>query len=144
MRDEFSQYLQTIGTSTVVRERIEGIHEFYKGICPEEITGIFVTDYIKADGVREFDSLWFFSRKYAMEAKQFLSEDDFDIATFDKSIERMAIKKQDYDFKQATEKSRLNVNVYTASDLNGDLKASKENCDYLREVTLTYLLPNLK
>jgi len=53
-------------------------------------------------------------------------------------------KKQDYDFKKATEKSRFYSNSTLDFDFGMEFKASKENCDYLKEIILRYILPNLK
>ena len=145
MREEFIEYLKSIGLAEALCERIETIYEFYNsGICPDEITGIFVTDYITGDGTREYENLWFFSEKYAMEAKQFIKEDDFDITPIKNRIQYWRIKKQDYDFKKATEKSRLYLIFALDTGVRGEFKASKENCDYLIDIILKYVLPNLK
>ena len=147
MKEEFIKYLESIGITEALRKRIETIYEFYREICPSEITGISVTDYIKEDGAREYENLWFFSEKYCMEAKQFITKEDFDITPIQNRICRWAIQKKDYDFKKATEKSRLLLKFYFGVELGvliGELKASKENCDYLKDIILKYVVPNLK
>ena len=75
MRAEFIKYMESVGITKVLRERIETIYECCKVLCVNEITGIFITDYIKQDGTREYESLWFFSDKNCMEAKQFIPPD---------------------------------------------------------------------
>ena len=144
MKEEFIEYLKSIGLTETLCKRIETIYEFYNDVCPDEITGIFVTDYITRDGSREYETLWFFSEKYAMEAKQFIKKDDFDITPIKNRIQYWRIEKQNYDFKKATEKSRLYLEFTLDTGISGDFKASKENCDYLRNIILKYVLPNLK
>ena len=144
MKEEFITYLESIGITKTLHKKIETIHEFYREICPDEITGIFVTDYIKEDGAREYENLWFFSEKYCMEAKLFITKDDFDITPIHKMVNYWKIQKQDYDFKKATEKSRLLLRLDLATDILGEFKAAKENCDYLRDIILKYVVPNLK
>jgi len=144
MKKEFIKYLESINITKAYCKRIETIYEFYKDMCPDEITGIFVTDYITEDGAREYDCLWFFSEKYIMEAKQFITKDDFDIAPIQNRIVYLASKKQDYDFKKATEKSRLNVKFDMDTQVGCTFKASNENCDYLKEIIFRYIVPNLK
>jgi hypothetical protein len=144
MRGEFIKYLESIGIIKALRERIETIYELYKGICPDEIIGIFITDYIKEDGSREYENLWFFSEKNCMEAKQFITKDDFDINPIKKRVNYWNIQKQNYDFKKATEKSRLFLRVEFDINRSGELKAAKENCDYLKEIILKYVKINLK
>jgi len=139
----FKKYLKSIGITNTLKKRIEEIYNFYQKVCPEEITTIFVTDYIKEDGTREYENLWFFSKKYAMEAKRFIGEDDFDMAPIQNQIHYWTIKKNDYDFKKAEEKSRLHLDISFGYDISGEFKASKENCDYLKKIFLKYVIPNV-
>jgi len=146
MRKEFVEYLNSIGVTKILQERIATIYEHFEQICPDEITDIFVTDYIKQDESREYEYLCFFSEKYFMDAKQFVAEDDFSINPIKKRLYALNIKKKDYDFKKATEKSRLFLHWYVDIGVGVEitLKASKENCDYLRDITLKYVVPNLE
>jgi len=146
MRKEFVKYLDSIGITTILQERIATIHEHFEQICPDEITDIFVTDYIKQDESREYEYLCFFSEKYFMDAKQFAAEDDFSINPIKKRLYGLNIKKKDYDFKKATEKSRLLIHWYVDIGLGVEiiLKASKENCDYLKDIAFKYVVPNLE
>jgi hypothetical protein len=144
MKDEFVEYLKSIGIPEAIRERIEMIYEFYREICPDEITGVFVTDYIKEDGSREYENLWFFSDKYFMEAKQFITQDNFDIAPIKNRISYWNIRKQDYNFKKATPKSRFYLKISMEFPTSGEFKAAKENCDYLRSIFFQYIKPNLE
>lgn len=144
MRQEFMKYLKSIGITETLSKRIERIYEFYREICPDEIKDIFVTEYIKEDGSREYENLWFFSKKYWMEAKQFIIKDDFDITSIQNRIYYWSIQKEDYDFKKAGEKSRLYLHSRLDTGIGGDFKASKQNCDYLRDIILKHVAPNLK
>jgi hypothetical protein len=144
MKEEFKKYLKDVDIIGDIRGRVERIYDFYREICPDEITGIFITDYIKEDGERVYEHLWFFSEKYCMEAKQFITTDDFDFTPIKNRITYWVLKKQDYDFKKATEKSRQNLKFRTDTEITGELKASKENCDYLRDIIREYIKSNLK
>jgi len=144
MKEDFIRYLNSIDIPVPLRENIQKAYEFYQGICPDEITGIFVTDYVKKDGIREYENLWFFSEKYCMEAKQFVIKDDFDIVSIQKHVYRWRIEKRDYDFKEATDMSRLTLYFVLESQITAGLKASKGNCDYLRDIFIKYIKPNLK
>ena len=144
MKEEFIKYLKSIGITATLCKRIETIHGFYREICPDEITGIFVTDYLKEDGARGYENIWFFSEKYCMEAKQFIKKDDFDMSPMKSRIEYWTIQKRDYNFKKAIEKSRLHLRFALDTGTDADFKASKENCDYLRDIILRYVVSNLK
>ena len=143
MKEQFTAYLKSIGMSDVLIRRVETIHEFYQDICHEEITGIFVNDFIKEDGNREYESLWLFSQAYLMEAKSFISKDEFDMTPLNKKVEYWSVEKQDYDFAKATDKSRVNLKIAFRYPIDGIFKASKENCDFLRDVFLKYIMPNV-
>lgn len=144
MKEQFIKYLESIGITKVLSDKIENIYKFYQEVCPDQIKHIFVTDLIKEDGSREYENLWFFSERYCMEAKQFASNDDFDIAPINKRIVYLRVKKKDYDFNKFTEKSRLNLEIKMDTGVYGALKAAKNNCDYLRDIILEYVLPNFK
>lgn len=143
MKPEFVRYLESIGTSQTLRERAETIFQFYRHLCPEEIVTIFACDYIGGDGARVFGALWFLSDNYAMEAKEFMTKDDFDITPMAKNRMYLRIQKEEYDFQKATDKSRLHIEWTVNERLTGVLKASKENCDFLRDLIRQYVAPRV-
>jgi len=110
-------------------------------MCPEEIEEVFLSDYIKDDGTREYESVWFFSKGYCMEAHNFITENSIDIVPI--RTNRLQVDLKDYDFKKATEKSRLRVLIQLGEALQGEIKAAKENCDVLRDITIRYFKPRL-
>ena len=144
MKEEFIKYMEDVGLTGPIRERAKSIYDFYREICPDEITGIFITDYMNEDGGRVYEHLWFFSEKYCMEAKQFITTDDFDITPIKNRITYWGLKKQDYDFKKATEKSRLYLKFVIDTRSACEFKASKENCDHFKDIILEYIKSNLK
>jgi len=138
MREEFKRYLDSVGLSLTLRERTAALYELFHELCPEEIKWIFVTDYITQEGTRDFESLWFFSEMYVMEAKQFTHTDNLDMLLLERPISYWSLQKQNYDFKQATDKFRLFFNFRTSFQATGALKGSKENCDFLRDLIKDY------
>ena len=144
MKEEFMKYLRSIDMTETLCTRVETIYEFYEETSPDELTDIFITDYLKEDGERVYENLWFFSLKHCMEAKLFVTKDDFDITPIRNRIYYWTIQKQDYNFKKAMEKSKLYLNIKLDTGIEGNLKASKENCDYLKDIILKYVVPNLK
>jgi hypothetical protein len=144
MKEEFTKYLISIGMTKTFDPRVQTIYEYYKEICPDEITDIFVTEYIKEDASREYENLWFFSSKYCMEAKLFITKDDFDMTPISNRITYWKVEKQDYDFKRATDKSRLNLELAFEAGIRGHLKASRENCNHLKDIILKHAVPNMK
>ena len=146
MRKEFIEYLESIGVTKPIQERIETIHADCVEICKDEMRDIFVTDYIKAEGEREYENVWFFSDNSVMEGKNFIRADDIDITPL-KGLFYVRFQKTDYDLKKATDKSRLLVTCLFGENTNsirGEFKASKENCDYLKKIILKYMVSHLR
>jgi hypothetical protein len=147
MKEQFIAYLKSIGMEELLIERVAEIYQFYDNLLNtnlnDEILDIFITDYITKEETREYENAWFFSKKYFMEARLFINEDDFDVNTISKELYYLRIKKENYDFLKSNEKSRLYIKFHAYQKGTGEIKASKENCDYLKKIYIKYLLPNL-
>lgn len=144
MKQEMIKYLETIGITKHYLKRTKEVYNFYNTFLEqEEILDIFVCDYLDGEGVRNYESLWLFTQNYIMEATLFLIQDNFDIAPIKKRVIHCAIEKEKYDFKKANDKSRINVSLRLPFQLTCDFKASKENCDYLRDILLKHIKPNI-
>lgn len=145
MKTEFIEYLKSIGiTSEVYLKRIEDLMEIHLKLCQDKIVDIFVDEYIKEDGTREYEDITFFSNEYIFGAIQFLTTDTFVYSKIKKSVGYIKFNSKDYDFKKATTLSRLNIKVgYKLKNFEGNYKASKENCDVLGQIILKYIKPNL-
>jgi len=144
VKDQFLKYLKGIYLTDVLIHRIDQIIKEYEHLCPDEIIDIFVSDYVKEDGSREYESLWLFSGNYTMEAKEFVNKDDYDITPIKRHISYVSMEKQDFDFKNISEKSRFKIYFKMESDAIGENKGSKENCIYLTNILNEHILPNLK
>ncbi|MFX1450282.1 MAG: hypothetical protein ACFFCM_05545 [Promethearchaeota archaeon] len=146
MKETFMKYLMEIGITGDLYKRVEAIYHFYEKIIKEEIIVLFISEYITKDGTREYEHLVFFSENYAMSAKEFIKMDLFDCIIYKKRIIRWEINKKNYDFVKAKENSRMNLvfTFETAIEINSfDLKASKENCDYLKDLFNNIVVPNM-
>ena len=143
MKAAFAEYLEKVGIAEPIQERIKTIYEFFAEVCPEEITGIFISDYIKEDGTREYTHLHFLSEKYSMLAVNFINEDDFRWGQF-VPVRNIRIRKRDYDFKEANEESRMTIDVIYVNGGHSEYQASKANCDYLKNVFQKYHFPAVK
>jgi hypothetical protein len=142
MKAEFIDYLKSISLSKVLIDRITEIYENYQMLFPIEILDIFVCDYVKEDGSREYQSLWFFSDNYLLEAKEFVVKFDIDICPHKDSIYYINFEFQDFNFKIAEDRSRLRIYFEFGDDKACELKASRENCDYLMKIYRRFILPN--
>lgn len=139
----FTRYLRTVGMTKPLIDRAAVIYDFYRQIVKGPIPGICVSEYITDENQRNYESLWFFTPRLAMEAKSFLTGDDFDLTPLQRIV-RIQYRKEEYDFKKATERSRLHVSCQDDAAISYNLKASGINCDHLKDISTRFLLPNLK
>lgn len=143
MNQKFETYLSALRVTEIVRNRVQQVYDFYQETCPEELVDIIITEYITEEGLREYESLWFFSKTYVMEAKNFLSIDEFDLAPWANSVVHWAVKGENYDYKAATPKSRLHLSVHLDTMVFAEFRASQENCDYLMAILREQVIPKL-
>ncbi len=144
MKEQFRDYLTSLAMGPPLVDRVASIHEFYAGICPDEIVSIMVTDVVAGDGQRILENLWFFSEAHCMEAKGFAASDNFDITPIKNRVHYVVVLKSDYDFKKADDKSRLHVQFNLDPGTAAIMRAARQNCDYLRDIVKKHIFANLK
>ena len=143
MNAKWMTYLTSVGITGLFYLRTKEILDFYQKLYPDQVEDIFVGEYVDKDGNRQYQSLWLFSETNIMEAKKFLTEDDFDCAPFRKQIQYWDIKKENYDFSKASTESRMVIKVGFVHNVTFELKASRENCDYLKTIFLKHIFKNV-
>ena len=79
-----------------------------------------------------------------MEAKFFMTTDDFDMAPINGRIEYWMIKRRSYDFKTVEENSMFRIAFKLNMGIGCELQASGKNCNYLKKIMDRYVMPNLK
>jgi len=143
LKSEFSDYLKQFKISQTITDRIHEIYNTYVDILGLELDDIFITDYVTSANDRKLENLWFFNSKYMFEAKDFTTGFNIDAMRLDVII-HWEIKKRDYDFKTATEKSRLTISTkeFEAS-IGSTMRASGENCNQLFYIFQKYFKLNL-
>ncbi len=143
MIEGMNEYILSLGLSSEITKRVALIIDQYTVLCGLEPSDVFISDFIKQDGARDFGSLWLFSSDYACEAKEFFTTDNFDLAPIRESVGYWKTEKKDFDLKETSEKSRFALTVRLASDITCSLQASGANCSKLLSVFLKYFRPNL-
>lgn len=140
MEQFIKEYLHKVDiTTNILSDRVSFLYKVASKMCPEKIERIFIGDYINEDKSRGYESIWFFSKNFILEAHDFETKYELDIVPI--TVYRLMIELKDYDFCKATEESRMRVSLTFAEDLTGELKAAKENCDILRDIIFTYIQP---
>jgi hypothetical protein len=78
-----------------------------------------------------------------MEAKPFMLKDFFDLMPIMGGITHWQVEKSDYDFKTVRDTSRCHLKFYVENLASADFKASKENCNYLKQILMKYVFPSV-
>jgi hypothetical protein len=144
MKTEFQEYLTALQVSSVVLKRVDKLIELLHEIIPFEFSAIFLSDFITQDGTMQFDTLYLFSDKFILQARNFLQMDNFEIGALKECISTIEIQEQDYDFITTSEKSRLTILANLAvGPRMYQFKGSRENCRYLKNIYDSYIQPNL-
>lgn len=141
---KIAKYLNDIGISEPIRERIEVIYSHIQKVFPHAIEDIFIIDYVEEDGTHVYPDMDFYAGKRVFSVSDFKTATDIRTTSIAK-IEYMQILSKDYDFQLANSNSRLTVNFSVEyTNALGHLKATNQNCDYLMEIIKKYFIPNLK
>lgn len=112
-------------------------------VCGEEPEDVFVDEFINEDGDRKYEDLTFYTENYAICAKNFLERDDINISAKGAEIAYADIRWNNYDFENPTDKSRLHIDVRYEIEVEAVYRASKENCNSLRDMFFKYIKPYL-
>ena len=143
MKDEWTEYLRSVGFHDPLLQRADSVLRFYNEFAGIAIDQIFVSEYLDSDKGRVYQSLWVFSEDYIGEAR-IVGEERLDLIPLSRNLDRFEIKKTEFDFGDtATDAARLTINFTAGRDADGDLKASGINCLRLAEVLRRFIIPGL-
>jgi hypothetical protein len=130
-------------SNTFVR-KVEPIIALCRNLRLEEITDVFVSEVTNELDKHDYQSLWLFTDSFILEARNFIVAPDRDIRIAPKAVSYMTCRARDYDFVNATNASRLHVTLGVATrEFIFELRASKSNCDYLRDMLGKHIVPAL-
>lgn len=147
MKSEFLNYFKTIGITEPIQHRIEAIFELVERLLPgDQFTDVHVSEYLQEDGTRIYEDIRFYNERgeKGVVARDFMTQYVFNVFSLEREIQSIYVESKDYDFRKATEKSRLIVVTYYPDEVRATFKASKENCDNLFKIYLKLLVTRLK
>lgn len=145
MGSKFDEYLNSINISDTIKARVSFIYEeilfLYNKI---EIDDILITN-VNNNGNIEYQSLWFFNKDYAIECKNFLYQEDFDIAPLNNRVIYYNMKKSNYPL---LEQPKTNSIVFFTILINNgksscNFTATGINCLYAMKVSQKYFLKKM-
>lgn len=130
-------------TTKTEKARFKFLLALAKEFYPEPVEDAFVSQYRESDGRLVIESIWMFTSSWAVEFKNALKEENFDLAILKDSITHLILELRDFDLKKAQESSRLKVHFQLLHGITGDFQATDANCLELLRITRERFLPNV-
>jgi hypothetical protein len=146
MKETFRDYFKEMGlTSKKVEDRLFQIYHVAARLFPEEIGDVFISQSNdEKNAVTKLDSLWIFSENYALEARQFLELDDFEIHRL-RALPGFRVISENFDIMKLAvigtpdKKGTMIVEFNLPRGGHCQLHAYGGNCKKLTGIVLEYL-----
>lgn len=141
MDEKLLDYLETLGATSPVVEGVKQAVDWYAkmGMPWREA---FISETVNDAGQREWGSLWLLRDDCAMEVRDFVTTQDYDVAVMN-TLTYLRCQTKDFDWSQASVNSRAYVRFDIATGISGEMRASGKNCDNLAAIVRDYLKPLL-
>lgn len=146
MKEKFSTYLKDVNASESAKTKVEQIYNeilsLYNNI---NIDDIFITN-VNNNGNVEWQSLWLFNENFAIECKNFLSQqEDYDIAPLSNKIIYYNIKKGHYKLNDSPcQNSYISITILINNGHSScNLIATGTNCVYAKNISQKYFLKKM-
>jgi len=145
MKKDFTGYLQSLGFTDILLPKCNEIFGILSEMACEEVLDIFISEYIQEDGTRYYEDFRVFTETTCLAAKNFLHEYRLVLWNLKNRYENTNLHSTNYDYKAATDLSRLTIYCFSKEGQTGLLmKASRKNCDHLYSIIFKkHIRPNL-
>jgi hypothetical protein len=140
--NNLSFYFDEMKLAHSLQETVNRIKAAAEFICPEPIKDIFISNYRKTDNSIDYESVWFFSDTFCLEAVGIYA-DDFSIDITPISAMRLYYAPTNFDLVTApTDLSTLSIECSMVG-ADGSFKAVGKNCSILLNIIKKYFLTKL-
>jgi hypothetical protein len=144
LSDIANSYLDDLGASGIVRERVAYFLKLYGALVPEAtFTDVFIDDLIDEDGDRQYESLWLIGPSLLAECDNVgfdAPADKWDLAAWDR-IKLIKFDSRAFDPNNINDGSRLSLEWSNDEGLGGIMKATGANCENLVRILRKFILP---
>ena len=81
MKPEMEEYLESIGITQPIKDRIGLLLDNSKLLTDEEVVDIFITEYLMEDGTRHYENFRAWTDNYKILVENFRTESEFVISS---------------------------------------------------------------
>jgi len=142
---ELDAYLLRNGVTGPLVEKILSLKQMAEYMC-EDIEDYILSEYLLQSGRKMYESIWFFSSKYALEAKEILTPNySIDINYIYKNINYHQILYSNLNpLDRKSTNAESSVKIEFDTDVRNIIQASGENCNNFLSIYQKHILPNTK
>ena len=149
MKTEYEEYLQTVDIHlrANLHKRILEAIPLMEALSPEPLQDILITEGSDNEERRLYYSLYMFSEHYIAEANNIdgPSQTLYNLFILKNSVINLTLSLDNYDLKKAANrKSWVAFHVGLASDRNLQLRATRQNCEKVKQIYEKYIKPNYR
>lgn len=134
------KYFSLIGLDADLKQKADQIKNNLSNLNGFKPQKVFVTDYLQTDRTKVFENLLFFADDVVYEIKNFSAEERYAIYKIKDNVTMVQILKNDHNFKNFDESSRIYIRVSLRFDAELELKGTGENCRFLMDLLNTVFL----
>lgn len=141
---QIESYLKRIGKHTSpMTHHILTMYKEVKIYLPAAAIKIFISDMSEYGTNLSEQSLWFFSKYYAVEIRRFMGPSyDYKYIVLKHKVSKWRIKTGDYKALKNNDNARFDITVTLLTDDSFILRAIGRNCRILDNITRTIIIPN--
>ena len=141
MKEEFTEYLLGLGMTQPLVNRVEELIGVYRRLTIYEVEDIYVSEYMKKDGRREYEDLRIYSTDCYGLYREFLINDTIILSHYT-SINNVTIDRDNYDFSEAETNSKVTIfSVFYSTEATMIMKATGLNCNKIIQIFHKYIKP---
>lgn len=142
--EQVQAYLENVGLRSPLVERGVDIVDKWESLYGARPIDIVVDDERDESNARVYKDLWglypdFVVEQYTWTAGNFRG----DVVSLESGIVRFEYTVRDYNFVEATDASRMTLEVDFQARVAGTVNVSGANCDHLLRLYREYFVPNL-
>lgn len=137
----FDEYLQSVGASAVIAERVVKLYGLLTTVVPaERVPHVFISNVLDDERNLQWRSLWFYGPTYCSEFKDFQWSQSFDGLSMS-TVRRWETTLENFDLREATSDSKFSL-TWSLGGLAGSLTAVGVNCNHLVDYMRVLVIPN--
>jgi len=117
MNSNFTEYINSLEMSDIFKGKVETTIKNCNKLFELDFNKLFISNGLDSENIPYYDSLFLFNENYVIEAKNFESTINFDIANLENNLHYAVLKSKNNDLDNFDDKSQLEVTMFQGDNL---------------------------